>query len=384
MNFEERIHAVIAREMKNRESEAARFLKKIQEKPKLCLWGLGSHGHNWDSYLRSLGILADYVYDSSRENLAAWQGSGEKLNSFPALEAHLAESSVLVTIGCASPVLTELHARGFYDAYEATVNIFSFDASLRYAGRPHRLAEMERNVCALLHLCADDTSKEIVCQTVEKFFDEAHVQIDCITDQYFVQPLVPLTDEECFVDVGAFNGDTIDAFLNAVDGKYRHIHAFEMSKRNYARLLQMVQDDPRCDAVHVSLYPCGASDREGTSHYYENNTSSVFSDDGTECAEFHRLDDVLRGQRVTFIKMDIEGAEPLALMGAEEIIRTQKPKLAICTYHRAEQLWEIPFLIRAMNDGYHFYFRHHHPEEMETVCYAVPQEHKKGRDSHPI
>ena len=371
MNFEERIHAVIAREMENRESEAARFLKKIQEKPKLCLWGLGSHGHNWDGYLRSLGILADYVYDSSEENLAAWQGSGEKLNSFPALEAHLAESSVLVTIGCAAPVLTELHARGFYDAYAPTVNFFSFDASLRYAGNPAKLQEMEREVCNLLRLCGDDASREIVCQTVEKYFDEAHVQIDCIPNQYFVQPLVPLTDEECFVDVGAFDGDTIEAFLQAVDGKYRHIHAFEMSKRNFARLSRKIQEDPRCDTDRISLYPYGASDQDGTARYHENNTSTVFSADGTETAAFRRLDDVLRGQTVTFIKMDIEGAEPLALRGAEQIIRMQTPKLAICTYHKAEHLWEIPAMILQLNPAYKIYFRHHDKDEMETVCYAV-------------
>ena len=84
------------------------------------------------------------------------------------------------------------------------------------------------------------------------------------------------------------------------------------------------------------------------------------------------MDDVLKDRRVTFIKMDIEGAEPLALRGAEEIIRTQTPKLAICTYHRAEHLWEIPAMIRQMNPAYQIYFRHHDKDEMETVCYAIP------------
>ena len=282
------------------------------------------------------------------------------------------DMTVLVTMRNAQPLVDALRVDGVHDVYVPTINLFSFDTSLRYAGRPAKLQEMEHEVCALLRTCGDDKSREIVCQTVEKFFDEAHVQINCIPNQYFVQPLVPLTDEECFVDVGAFDGDTVDAFLRAVDGKYRHIHAFEMSKRNYARLVRKIQDDMRCDAARISLYPYGASDKDGTARYHENNTSSVFSEDGTETAEFHRLDDVLRDQPITFIKMDIEGAEPQALAGAEEIIRTQKPKLAICTYHRAEHLWEIPTMIRQMNPAYQIYFRHHDMDEMETVCYAIP------------
>ena len=375
MNYEERVRRIISRERDNKESEAARFLEKIQEKPKLCLWGLGSHGHNWHSYLKSLGIHADCVYDASPETLAAWHGKEERLAPPPpgrARTEYLADMTVLVTMRNARPLMDALRADGFYDVYAPTVNFFSFDASLRYAGNPAKLQEMEREVCNLLRLCGDDASREIVCQTVEKYFDEAHVQIDCIPNQYFVQPLVPLTDEECFVDVGAFDGDTIDAFLRAVDGKYRHIHAFEMSKRNYMRLARKIQGDMSYDAARISLYPYGASDKDGTAHYHENNTSSVFSDDGTETAEFRRLDDVLRDQLITFIKMDIEGAEPQALAGAEEIIRTQKPKLAICTYHRAEHLWEIPTMVRQMNPAYQIYFRHHDMDEMETVCYAIP------------
>ena len=79
MNYEERVRRIISRERDNKESEAARFLEKIQEKPKLCLWGLGSHGHNWYSYLKSLGIGVDCVYDASSETLAEWHGSEEKL-----------------------------------------------------------------------------------------------------------------------------------------------------------------------------------------------------------------------------------------------------------------------------------------------------------------
>lgn len=63
-------------------------------------------------------------------------------------------------------------------------------------------------------------------------------------------------------------------------------------------------------------------------------------------AETVRLDDALKGEDATFIKMDIEGSEVAALRGTEEILRTQKPQLAICVYHKTSDFWEIPSLIR--------------------------------------
>jgi hypothetical protein len=73
---------------------------------------------------------------------------------------------------------------------------------------------------------------------------------------------------------------------------------------------------------------------------------------------------------VTFIKMDIEGGEYNALVGAREIIREQKPKLAISVYHRDDDLIKIPLLIHEMLPEYRFYLRHHTPFNVDTVLYA--------------
>jgi hypothetical protein len=69
--------------------------------------------------------------------------------------------------------------------------------------------------------------------------------------------------------------------------------------------------------------------------------------------------------------MDIEGSEPQALSGAEEIIKKQKPKLAISVYHKLEHLWEIPLYLKHIVPEYKIYLRHHSPLEYETVCYAI-------------
>ena len=73
----------------------------------------------------------------------------------------------------------------------------------------------------------------------------------------------------------------------------------------------------------------------------------------------------------TFIKMDIEGAEREALAGVEQLIRSHKPKLAICAYHKVEDIYTLPELIRTFRDDYTFYLRHYSDTIYETVLYAV-------------
>lgn len=69
--------------------------------------------------------------------------------------------------------------------------------------------------------------------------------------------------------------------------------------------------------------------------------------------------------------MDIEGAEINALKGAEKTIKGYKPKLAICVYHKKEDIWEIPKLILSYVPEYKLYLRHYSPFKDETVLYCV-------------
>lgn len=83
------------------------------------------------------------------------------------------------------------------------------------------------------------------------------------------------------------------------------------------------------------------------------------------------LDHLLGDERVTYIKMDIEGAELNALKGGANIIEKYKPKLAISLYHKAEDIYEIPLYLKSLVPEYKFYIRHYTDLWEETVLYAV-------------
>jgi hypothetical protein len=87
-----------------------------------------------------------------------------------------------------------------------------------------------------------------------------------------------------------------------------------------------------------------------------------------------KLDTIISDLCTTLIKMDIEGAEPNALEGAINTIKSRKPRLAISVYHDFRHLWQIPLLITSMVPEYKIYLRHHTSLEYETVCYAIAGE----------
>jgi hypothetical protein len=77
---------------------------------------------------------------------------------------------------------------------------------------------------------------------------------------------------------------------------------------------------------------------------------------------------------VTMIKMDIEGAEYDALLGARQTIQRDRPILAICVYHTQNDIWRIPLLIRELVPNYVLYLRAYEGDGFQTVVFAVPPE----------
>lgn len=111
--------------------------------------------------------------------------------------------------------------------------------------------------------------------------------------------------------------------------------------------------------------------KEDLSFSKEGNAGSKVVEDGQIKICANSIDNVHAQDKVTFIKMDIEGSEKKALQGAESVIKKNRPKLAICIYHNPEDLYEIPFLIKEMVPEYKLYIRHHSDTYAETVVYAT-------------
>ena len=220
----------------------------------------------------------------------------------------------------------------------------------------------------------EDKQSEVVFRTVYDRVlgsdtDVTIMETVCEPDQYFPKDLITLTDHESFVDCGAFNGDTFEDFTQRTRGKFAAYHAFELNQNNYEDFRRNQLD--KWLGTPVSLHMAGVSDTDENITYADSSSPATKVGEGTLRGRLVTLDRILENRPVTFIKMDIEGYEYRALMGAKKIITEQKPKLAICVYHHFRDLWEIPLLIKSLNPDYKIYLRHHTNLDCETVCYAI-------------
>lgn len=193
------------------------------------------------------------------------------------------------------------------------------------------------------------------------YFDMQYFEL-----QYFDLGNLDLKNEY-FVDAGALNGETSKYFLEHFqDG---HAYVFEPNPEQYE-----ISKENLKDYSEVEFFPYGLYDQNTTLYFDTRDVdpgSARVSEQGDIEIEVRKLDDLLQDKKVTFIKMDIEGSELAALLGAEKIIREQKPKLAICVYHKPEDIWEIPKLILKYCPDYKLYLRHYSISYTETVLYAV-------------
>ncbi|OBZ07885.1 hypothetical protein A8L34_24970 [Bacillus sp. FJAT-27264] len=219
-------------------------------------------------------------------------------------------------------------------------------------------------------LLADDLSKQVFIQRINLLLTGDIKNLFSLrskSPQYFEEEIIHLTSEEIFVDGGAYTGDTVEEFLRNTDGKFRGIYSFEPETTKHPAFSEKFSNH---DNIH--LFPSGLWNEEKLLKFDSlDNGSSAINQTGNSEVKVVSLDRVLSDEPVTFIKMDIEGAELMALEGARETIKKYKPKLAICIYHKPLDIVQIPLLIKKLVPEYKIYLRHYNINTYETVCYAV-------------
>lgn len=202
--------------------------------------------------------------------------------------------------------------------------------------------------------------------------------------------LVPNTNSECyyademvfgkhevFVDGGAFVGDSAERFIERQEREYEYVYSFEPDNNNYHITAERLKGYPNVEVVKKGLWSmektltfCHDEANPGGSRievsHDENDSHSI---DVISIDEFFSR---RKGAALpTFIKMDIEGSEKEALLGAAKTILKNKPKLAICAYHKAEDIYELPMTIMGIRDDYNFVLRQHEYGGYDTVLYAI-------------
>ena len=200
-------------------------------------------------------------------------------------------------------------------------------------------------------------------------FNTLNDVIEKCYDDYFDLDLIPECHHEVLVDLGAYTGDSTLSFLRNYGDSYQKIYTYEITPKTYQILVSNLKDYP-----NIVCYLKGVGDKKGSMSVVNSsvdvsaNTVLVHPNGDIPLVT---LDEDI-SEAITMIKMDIEGFEQVALNGAVNHIKNDHPKLLISVYHKNEDLWKIPKMIKEIDSSYQFYLRYHggniYPTEITLIA----------------
>lgn len=198
-------------------------------------------------------------------------------------------------------------------------------------------------------------------------------------EQYFDEGLIDFKSINCFVDAGTYIGDTILKFIEVTDEQYDAIYGFEPDSDIYNIAKKNLEA-----YKNITLIPKATSDKDGkvqvmrTLGVMQTIEEGIFVEKGGEGNSFDvcKIDTYLRNidKKIDMIKMDVEGAEMATLVGTQEVLKKNKPIMAICVYHKEEDILVLPAYVESLGIKCQIYLRHYSDNQTETVCYLVPEE----------
>ena len=215
---------------------------------------------------------------------------------------------------------------------------------------------------------ADAESKRVIKSRID-FYNTGN--IDYLTKypvsstSYFDGNYFNLSENEVFIDLGAYTGDTLTEFADYTANHYKKIISFEPDSKNFDDLKKTSSK-----YHNVDIYPYATGNQNCEVCFNDNaGLGSAVSSNGGSKVKMVRLDDIVK-DIPTLIKMDVEGAELDTLKGAENLIKTYRPKLMVCIYHKVEDLYTIPNYLKTIVPDYRLSVRQQGCGIFDTVLYA--------------
>lgn len=216
-----------------------------------------------------------------------------------------------------------------------------------------------------------EIEQQLIGGGVKNIANIGGINDDLSMRSYFDFPLLCKKKREVFVDAGSLDGRTSLLFKKWCGESFGKTYAFEPDAKNIVKCRNAFANAGLAESQYAVIGK-GLYDELGTVSFESaGNGASSINESGNETINVDRLDNMVNDD-ITFIKMDIEGAEYKALLGSEKTIKKNKPKLAICVYHKPEDIIKLPSLILQYVPDYKFFIRHYSTTQDDTVLYALP------------
>lgn len=338
----------------------------------LAIIGAAEEGERLAGLCLARGIALRAIVDDNPSRLGRIIG-GQPVTAFDALAALSRDVPVVIASHRVLKASERLRGMGFTTVVSfgllQALDPNAFPPHMFYDGLIEDLLINRAAYRQLAEMFADDMSRRVL-DAVLAFrlsFDPSVLGPIVELDLYDPGNLLHYGEDEVYVDGGAYDGDSVRLFIERVGGRFARVLAFEPDRNTFKRLVANFAGETRVKPINAGLHRQKAVLRFNNA----GTRGSLLVEEGGIEIPVVGLDEMLGSDRVTFIKMNIEGAEQEALAGARQAIQRWAPKLAISVYHRPRDLWQIPRIVRELRSDYKLYLRQHDGGIIETVLYAI-------------
>lgn len=331
---------------------------RTTERP-LVLYGMGNGADKILTQLAALGKKPAGIF-ASPEFVRGQSFHGLTVQTYEALRQQLGDFVIVLAFASQR---SEVLAR-FYELAAAHtvvaphVPVFAGDE----VATPDLLQEQKEKIELVYRRLADDQSRQVLAGALNYKLSGKISYLEKITTARREDlQLLALGRQEVYVDGGAYNGDTVQEFLDLTGGSYVQIYACEPDARNFKKLQAAVRDKnwERVQCVPRGLWiVSGTLDFSATSGRQAALLTELGPAPKAVPVPVTSLDELLGTEQATYIKLDVEGAELPVLQGAKRQL-AGRPKLFLAAYHHDRDLWEIPLALWALQPDYQIYLRKH-------------------------
>jgi FkbM family methyltransferase len=337
----------------------------------VLLYGAGIYAYVLNRYLAASGVnVAAAMVDGAFKTADCFMDL--PLHATEAMAARLSEFEIVIAITNYPDAIRKLTDLGIGEAHVVDVPDF-LNIPQPFMDREFVAANAGQfdTACGLFE---DDLSRQTYIAAINAKISEDPVSLLPVVrpdHQYFATTEFPLSDHETLLDVGGFSGDSVREFHAITQGRYDGIISLEPSGENFEALCATIADLglPRVEPVKMGAWSERTTLRFATR---EMNIDNKVAEEGDRAIEVDTIDAILdrMGRRVSFIKMDINGAEYHALSGAGETIRRQRPRIAT-KIHTREDFFRLPIAMKAIAPDIKLYLRQRNFMSLSLVLYGT-------------
>jgi len=345
---------------------------------KNIIYGAGENGKRVYRKLKECKIPIEGFYDDDVSRWGEEICDGKRIYSYEELKDKNIDDTNYIL---ASVFISEMEKRAGELGFKRLYGVYNL--ILNYCEEAYKILEYKGNQHYLKR--QDKLKKYINDEESLKYFDVMYEtivkgkalhnikDIFCPEDIYFLTRIKDILRNAVFVDCGAFKGDTLAQFLNYFPD-YKCVYCFEADRMNYAALQKYADSTGKSHIIceNYALWNC-----ETTIGLEGEGVSARTIEKSSNMIQTMTIDKYFNNVKVDFIKMDIEGAELNALEGGMNVIRRDRPVLAICIYHTMDDRLEIPEMLINLLEDYEFLIRHHGYSYCDSVLYGIPMEKRK-------